>query len=303
MKVRFTLDQIKAFERIVELGSFNAAARELNLAQPSVSQRIRELEAALEAPLFIRRGPKISLTIDGRALLDYARRMLQVERDIIGRFENRDPLRGMLRFGGTYTFGHVCMVELLRQLERRHRQLQISFVVGNSGTLGKMLENHELDIAVVAEPDVAEHIEKIPVGRNDLSWLASPRVRLPQGEVTPQQLAVENVMLVPPPNKVHRTVMRWFGAAYAEPLHVNYCNNLAVLIVAMLEGAVVGVAPSRIVQDELARGLLRRIDTRPALPSHRAYICYQSGTLGPGIEVLVALTRQIIAEKELYLPV
>jgi len=39
-----TLAQLRAFERIVRLGSFHAAARDLNLTQPSVSQRIRELE-------------------------------------------------------------------------------------------------------------------------------------------------------------------------------------------------------------------------------------------------------------------
>src|SRR5882757_6442468 len=42
-----TLHQLRAFERVVRLGSFRAAARELRLSQPSVSQRIRELEATL----------------------------------------------------------------------------------------------------------------------------------------------------------------------------------------------------------------------------------------------------------------
>ena len=37
-----TLSQLRTFERIVRLGSFHAAARELGLSQPSVSQRIRE---------------------------------------------------------------------------------------------------------------------------------------------------------------------------------------------------------------------------------------------------------------------
>ena len=64
-----TLGQLRAFERIVRLGSFHAAALELKLSQPSVSQRIRELEAALQTPLFVRRGPRISLTAEGHALV------------------------------------------------------------------------------------------------------------------------------------------------------------------------------------------------------------------------------------------
>ena len=42
-----TLSQLRTFERIVRLGSFRAAAQELRLTQPSVSQRIHELEAAM----------------------------------------------------------------------------------------------------------------------------------------------------------------------------------------------------------------------------------------------------------------
>mgnify|MGYP001549144611 CR=1 FL=1 len=60
--MNITLNQLRAFERIVRLGSFRAAAEELRVTQPSVSQRIRELEAALETSLFLRRGPRVRLT-------------------------------------------------------------------------------------------------------------------------------------------------------------------------------------------------------------------------------------------------
>ena len=300
--LRITLDQLRALERIAELGSFNAAARELGLAQPSISQRIRELEASIGVPLFIRRGPRTSLTSDGRMLLTYARRMLGVENEIAAYFASRDPLKGMLRFGATNTFGLVCLADLLRQLEERYPQLRISLVVETSNVLSRMLNEQALDIAVVAEPDLDDRVVKIPVGRNDLAWLAGSRLKLPLGEVTPQRLAAEHVMVVPPPSRVHATIIDWFKSAEVEPVRVSYNNNLSVLIVAVLESVAVGVAPARVVHRELARGLIRRLDTRPPLPSHRVYICYQSDAFGPGIEAVIGLTRKLIAEKELYVP-
>jgi DNA-binding transcriptional LysR family regulator len=45
--MNITLNQLRAFERIVRLGSFRAAADALRVTQPSVSQRVRELEAEL----------------------------------------------------------------------------------------------------------------------------------------------------------------------------------------------------------------------------------------------------------------
>lgn len=54
--MRLTVGQLSGFDCIVRLGSFNTAARHMNLAQPTVSQRIRELALALGRPLFARTG-------------------------------------------------------------------------------------------------------------------------------------------------------------------------------------------------------------------------------------------------------
>src|SRR5688572_29053578 len=94
-----TFAQLRAFERIVRLGSFHAAARELGLSQPSVSQRIRELEDELGTAVFIRRGPRVTLTAEGHALVEYADRLLGTAGQMTERFRTRDPLKGMLRLG------------------------------------------------------------------------------------------------------------------------------------------------------------------------------------------------------------
>ncbi len=69
--MKFTFAQIEAFAAVAEAGTFHAAARRLNLTQPAVSQRIHELEEAIQLPLFIRGGGRIRLTNEGVALVDY----------------------------------------------------------------------------------------------------------------------------------------------------------------------------------------------------------------------------------------
>src|SRR5262249_59833915 len=56
--------------------SFSRAAVVLDLAQPTLSGRIAQLEGELGAPLFLRRGRAVDLTEAGRALLPFAERML-----------------------------------------------------------------------------------------------------------------------------------------------------------------------------------------------------------------------------------
>lgn len=63
-----SLPQLLVFEACARLGSFAAAARELHMASPTVSIQIHKLEAALDAPLFERRGQRMALTRAGSAL-------------------------------------------------------------------------------------------------------------------------------------------------------------------------------------------------------------------------------------------
>jgi DNA-binding transcriptional LysR family regulator len=59
------LDAIKIFVRVVESGSFSAAARELGVGQPAVSKQVASLEAHLGAQLLMRTSRNLSLTEAG----------------------------------------------------------------------------------------------------------------------------------------------------------------------------------------------------------------------------------------------
>ena len=64
------LKQLRAFCYAAQSGSMSRAAGQMYLSQPSISLLIQSLEKDLETRLFQRRGPKIVLTNEGRALLD-----------------------------------------------------------------------------------------------------------------------------------------------------------------------------------------------------------------------------------------
>src|SRR5687768_15329609 len=72
------IEQLRAFDRIVREGSFSRAAQVLDIAQPTISARIRMLEQAVGGALFVRRGRRLALTEVGESFLPYARRALSV---------------------------------------------------------------------------------------------------------------------------------------------------------------------------------------------------------------------------------
>ena len=94
------LQQLHYFLTTVEHGSFSAAARELRLAQPSVSEPVRELEAELGVALFTRVGRGLVLTEAGRRFHPEAERVLD------GIDRAHDAVRSVKELrGGTLSFG------------------------------------------------------------------------------------------------------------------------------------------------------------------------------------------------------
>jgi DNA-binding transcriptional LysR family regulator len=72
---RLSLDHLHTFADVVELGSFSAAARRLNLTQPAVSLHIKQLEARLGVRLIERIGRRAHPTAAGRDLIGHVQRV------------------------------------------------------------------------------------------------------------------------------------------------------------------------------------------------------------------------------------
>lgn len=296
-----TLAQIEAFESIARLGSFHAAARQLRLTQPSVSQRIRELEESLGVQLFLRRGPRISLTADGNALIPYAERILGTTGEMIDRFRDRDPLKGLLRLGLNESFGLISLTPLLERLEKQYPTLQVSVQVGDTDKVSRLINEQELDVAVIPEASVADHVKREPLGVNELGWFAAASFATPDGTLSPADLYQSHIVITPPPARLYATAMQWFTQAGVVPRRLSTCNSLSVTIRSIVDGLAIGLVPVCTMQDHVASGAVRRLTVSPAVPGHRVWICHQgNSSSGACLKPIVELVREVATESRLY---
>ncbi|WP_306222860.1 LysR family transcriptional regulator [Bosea beijingensis] len=295
-----TLSQVRAFERVARLGSFHAAAKHVGITQPSISQRIKDLEHTLGVELFIRNGPRVSLSSDGHALLEHADRLLENADDMIMRFKRRDPLLGLLRIGVNESFGLVCLTDLMRRLERHYPKLKTSVIVGDTSKVSGLLNDHQLDLAVISEAGVASHVHRVPVGRNELAWMASGDIELPSGPLTPAQIAAHHLIVSPQTARLHTTMTNWFARAGVVPERVSTCDSLSVTILMIRSGFAIGLVPVRVVADELAQGRMVTIPVTPTIGAHEVSLCYQIAQLGPNLQAIVDLTRELIVHHQLF---
>ena len=295
-----TLAQVRTFKSIVRLGSFHAAARELGLTQPSVSQRVRELEHALDAELFIRRGPRLTLTAEGHALIDQADRLLEAADGIVARFRGRDPLKGLLRLGLNESFALICLPGLLAQLQLRYPDLKTSIHVGDTAAVGRLLNERKLDIAIVSQPDLEPHVQAQPIGVNEMGWIAGRQMAIAPGILSPADLARLPLTISPPTARLHATAMAWFARAGVVPDRLSTCNSLPVTMLTVVSGLAIGLLPVRVMRAELERGDVRLLSLTPPIPGHRVSLCYQASEFGPRLQEILDVIRELVVKDELF---
>ena len=81
------LDLLRTFQAVVETGSFAGAAEQLGCTQPAVSLQVKRLETLFGQTLIERARPARA-TEPGQTVLGYARRMLRLNDELLGRFDN-----------------------------------------------------------------------------------------------------------------------------------------------------------------------------------------------------------------------
>jgi DNA-binding transcriptional LysR family regulator len=219
---------------------------------------------------------------------------------MVQRLRTHDPLQGVLRFGLSETFALLCLTTLLERLETAYPSLKTSLHIGDTNTLSELLNGQRLDLAVISDPSVAEHVRREAMGTNQHGWFATSSYQGEQTELTPAELCEHHLIITPPPARLFTTVTRWFGQAGVAPQRLSMCNSLLVTSLMIRSGRGVGLVPRRVMRDSVALGEVIEFEVEPKVAAHQVWICYQVEELGPGLQQVVDLIQQIAADKDLF---
>ncbi len=188
-----TYDQVLVFHKIVELGSFKAAAAELNKTQPAISLSIKKLEEEMEALLFDRSSYRPTLTPHGHAFFEKSFRILHGMNDLESltkSFRNKEepeisiavdgisPLPDLLKLFKTFSDQYVntrlnLSFEILSETETRVLNREVQF-----GITHFLSENKDsLEIIPIT------HVKMIPVMSRELFEERSVKTQLQLGEI------------------------------------------------------------------------------------------------------------------------
>jgi DNA-binding transcriptional LysR family regulator len=297
-----TLQQLTYFLAAAEHGSFSAAAESLFMAQPSLSDQVRRLEAELGVPLFSRAGRRLVLTEAGRLLRPHAERTLAAAREAAESVrEVRDLTGGTVAFGTFGSAHHYLLGGLVQDFRTRHPNVRVRVLGQNSVEVADAVRDGRLEAALVVLPVDDRGLDVRPTMREELLYVSADpeRVREP---MTVAHLAAAPLILYDarwgaddPTRRQLRERAQEAGVTLEPQIEVEYITAALELCARGLGDT---VSPNSVV---ISRGYGKRlagVPFDPPLYDTFAFITRRHAHLSPATRTFMALAEKRVRALE-----
>jgi DNA-binding transcriptional LysR family regulator len=265
------------FVRVVETGSFSAAARVLNVGQPAVSKVIAQLEQRLNVRLLVRSTHGLRPTEAGQRFFDRARMAVEEadEAERAARDESQG-LSGRLRVSAATTFARLHIVPHLPAFLAAHPDIEVDIVLDDR-FIDLMEHGIDLSLRMGTLADSGLVAQKLATGRR--SVVATPAYLERAGEPTrPEELATHQAVVY------SQLPDAWVFERSGEEVPVMVRGRARFSAAEGIRAAVLadmGLAVSSdwMFADKLLDGSVRRVLPEWNLPSIDLWVVYPSGRM------------------------
>ncbi len=208
---------LKYMLAVAEEGHFNLAAKRLHIAQPALSQNIRQLEEEIDAKLFARTTRSVSLTEAGRVFYHEAYKALD-QFDNVPRSARRvsSGEAGTIAIGFTATSIYGPLRSTIRRFHRRYPEVQIITRECSARTLLDRLHDGEIDVACSEDciPNANYQMKQYPQTYVMVAIHKQHRLAQEKGPIKIKELAEEPIIF--PTQNTTRGVYENFSRALAK---------------------------------------------------------------------------------------
>lgn len=283
MEGRLTLRHLEIFRAVCEHGGASAAARALGIAQPSVSQAVRELEERFHVALFDRVSRRMDLTPDGARLLEHAREVLDDLDDLERSMGEKDV--GALRVASSVTSGTRHLPRAVARLADALPLVEVSVRVEDSAGVERDVLANRADVGLVEGLVHSADIVSVPFAHDELVVVAPPD--LASAPRSAAELASGRLLLRERGSGVRELLEATLAERGLTVAPAWESASTEALKAAVREGLGLSVLPLGLVERELGDGSLRRVEVADLeLGRDLLLIRHRRKTVTPAMEAL-----------------
>ena len=279
------LDQLRTLVEVIELGSFSAAARQLNLTQPAVSLQIRDIEQRFGVRLVERMGRRAHATAPGRELVEHARRIFRECNSATSAMRRfREGWIGRVHVGTTLTALTYSLPSILRRLREKYPGIELLVTnMPTRDTVENIIANR-LDLGLVTLPVEDARLRVTPLRPETLmAILPASTPDIPR-EITPEYAARQSLVLEHVRGAVNQLIMQWLSdhlPLTRTPMHIGTVEAMKRVVgLGLGMSFVPNVAVAEPVPDVVVRPL------KPAVPCSLGLVEHRSKANDPALEIV-----------------
>lgn len=275
-------DDLAAFTHLSESLHFARSAKALHMSPSALTRCIQRIEAGLGQPVLARTKRSVALTRAGEIFRDHARAQLAAHARLVEALAaETDAPTGELRIACTVTACHSVLPKLLARYRARYPRIHLQLSTSDAARCLQRLENDEVDVAVVPEPDdPARELRFVRLAHTELSFIApsADKELTRRARLGGSHWAGLPVIL-PRRGLERERIDAWLEQHGARPeVYAEVEGNEAILAMVAL-GCGVGVVPELVRKDSPLRGRIEQVDVAKPPRGYHVSLCAKSPTL------------------------
>jgi DNA-binding transcriptional LysR family regulator len=254
------MDRVRAmtaFVRCVERGSFSSVAREMKIAQPTVSKLVASLERHLGGKLFARSTRELALTEEGRRFYERCRVIVDAVDHAEASFKNgREEIAGTLRVATSVSFGRAQLMPRVAAFLRQYPLLRLDVQLNDRFV---DLVEEGIDVAFRIGELTESSLIARRIGTTNRVTVAAPKYLEERGEPRhPEDLKKHNCILYTGLATQNEWPYMHGGRSYPVPVSGNFQSNSAEAVrAATLAGIGIALTPVWLFGEDLRRQCLK----------------------------------------------
>ncbi len=278
-------DLLRAFVAVADQRSFTRAATALNRTQSAISMQIKRLEQRLQVALFHRTRANVEVSAAGEGLLGYARRILALNDEAVGRLAER-RVAGVVRLGVMDDYGQSIVPPILAGFAADYPLIHIEMETGLTSAMPAQL-GERFDLVIAMHPAGSGNGEFLR--REQAVWAVSPHRAVEELDPLP-------VALYPPGCLFRKWAADALDAA-SRPWRLAFVSHSSAVVEAV---AAQGLAVT-VVKAGTFPAALRPLSAREGMPPlPAADIClHRAASLSPAAALLADHLRGALAETQI----
>jgi LysR family transcriptional activator of nhaA len=285
------------FHAVAREGSVTAAAEALHVSQPSISAQLRKLERALGHRLFDRSGRSLTLTPEGKLVLEYADEIFRLGRELeemtaSGRLVEGRPLR--LVVGLAATIPNLVAFHLLDPAFGLDDPIRLVVRENRTDRLLADLATHDLDLVLAdmpIPPNVSVRAFNHPLGSSPVDIYGPPLLAHRLRDGFPDSLDGQPFVLPAEGYTLRRSLDDWFAARNIQPRVVAEIEDNDLINVFAEAGGGMFAAPAIIAHDIQVRYAVEVVGRAPGLRERYYAITVDRRITHPAVAAMTAAAR------------